>query len=1031
MKPQRGEAIYWRSLGELAGTPEFRAFLEAEFPQPADRPDGPTRRRMLQIMAASLALAGASGCRRWPEEKLVPYAHRPPGRVPGRTERYATAMELGGVAQPLLVTCYDGRPIKVEGNLEHPAGAPAGVFAQACVLDLYDPHRSRFPTRRVEGVAGRREARRHEDFEAFCRPHFAALRTAGGAGLAFLGRETSSPSVAAMRTRIQEAFPQARWHVWESLNRDHEREGARRAFGRVLRTQLRLDQADVIACFDADILGQHPDASRHARDWAAGRRSADQGRMNRLHVIESGYSLTGAAADHRLPASPRDIALLVAALAGRLGVPGAEAPPGMHPGEQAAWIERLAADLGAHPGRAVVAAGPSLPPEVHVLCHAINARLDAVGRTIVLIEDPCAESSSQTGSLRSLVEAMNSGQVGTLVILGGNPVYDAPADLDFPAALARVATSIHLGVYEDETALGCRWHLPQAHDLESWGDARTWDGTITSLQPMIRPLYDGRTVIELLALLLEDPADGPEIVRRTFATLLPAGDFESAWRRVLHDGFLDGSASRPVEAAASSEAVAAALRELRGVSVEPGANPAATTVVFRGDARVHDGRFAHNAWLQETPDPMSTLTWDNAAMISVADAARLGIAQGDVVAIRCGGATLEIPACVMPGQPAGVVALALGGGRTAAGPVGSGVGADAGRLRTCGGLWSAAAEISRTGRTHRLALTQDHHAIDRLGAAERERRVGTLVREGVLEEYAADPQFARKAAHAVPDVRLWEDPAAYDGHRWGMVIDLNVCIGCNACAIACQAENNVPVVGRDEVLRGREMHWLRVDRYFRGDPAAPSPPVVHQPLTCHHCENAPCEQVCPVAATVHDTEGLNTMVYNRCIGTRYCSNNCPFKVRRYNWLDYHSKPPRSGPRPWFGMPDSQQKAEIDDVRKLGFNPDVTVRMRGVMEKCTFCVQRIQAARIAARRQQRGLTDGEVIPACAQACPTQAIVFGDLNDPASRVRALQDHPRAYTLLDELNLRVRTRYLAKVRHPLPTDAPAGHGAIKEHA
>ena len=457
------------------------------------------------------------------------------------------------------------------------------------MLDLYDPHRSRFPTQRIGGTARRREARHREDFEAFCRPHFAALRAAGGAGLAFLSRETSSPSVAAMRGRLSEAFPRSRWHVWEPLNLDGQREGARRAFGRDLRIRLRLDQADVIACFDADLLGQYPDASRHARDWAAGRRSADQGRMNRLHVIESGYSLTGAAADHRLPAPPQTVARLAAALAAALGVPGVAGLPLADAGEHAAWIERLAADLAAHSGRAVVAAGPSQPPEVQVLCHAINARLDAFGRAVVPIEDPAAEPVLQTESLRSLVEAMAAGQVHTLVMLGGNPVYDAPADLDFAAALARVPTSIHLGLYEDETARDCTWHLPQAHDLESWGDARAWDGTIGPIQPLIRPLYDGWPVIELLALLLDDPPDGEAIVRRTFASLLPAGDFETAWRRVLHDGFLEGSASGAVDVELAAGAARTAAEDLlRRSAGAGGAGPAESmTIVFRGDARLY------------------------------------------------------------------------------------------------------------------------------------------------------------------------------------------------------------------------------------------------------------------------------------------------------------------------------------------------------------------------------------------------------------------------------------------------------------
>ena len=610
--------------------------------------------------------------------------------------------------------------------------------------------------------------------------------------------------------------------------------------------------------------------------------------------------------------------------------------------------------------------------------------------TYVAAPDP--ERPAHLAAIAGLAAEIDAGGVATLVVLGGNPAYDAPADLGFAAALAKVPVAMHLGLFDDETAAACRWHLPRAHVLESWGDVRAWDGTVSVVQPLIEPLYGGRTPIELVATLLGDVEPrGHELVRATFAATVGAADIEGAWRTALRDGVVAGSAPPAVAVGPRGETLAARLAALRGAAAAAGYE-----LVFTADATLRDGRFANNAWLQELPDPLGKLTWDNAAWLSPADAERLGLEDGDVVTVTSGPRALDIAVAVLPGQPAGSIALPLGYGRTRAGRVGTGVGFDTYALRTSAAPhFAAGATVTATGRSHELATTQDHHAIDKVGFEERGRRLGELVREGTLAEYLATPGFAAERGPEVAPAPLFRE-LRYDGeHQWGMAIDLSACIGCNACTVACQAENNIPVVGKAQVLKGREMHWIRLDRYFSGK--ADEPKVVFQPMACQHCENAPCEQVCPVAATVHSDEGLNPMVYNRCVGTRYCSNNCPYKVRRFNFFNYYKSVPQ--------------------VEKMVFNPEVTIRARGVMEKCTFCVQRIETAKIAARNDNRPLRDGEIVPACAQTCPTRAITFGDLRDLDSAVSRLHRSPRAYGLLAELAVKPRNLYLAKLRNPAP--------------
>jgi molybdopterin-containing oxidoreductase family iron-sulfur binding subunit len=987
---------YWRSLDELADTPGFNDLVAREFPGLAEEiADPATRRDFLKILGASLGMVGLTSCR-WPKELILPFASQPEGHVPGVPRQYATAFELGGAAAGLLVTSFDGRPTKIEGNPLHPGSlGAASALAQAAVLELYDPERSQHPVRR-EG--GREIAQTWDDFATLSRAQFAGLRAKRGAGLAVLAEESSSPSMARLRARFAEVFPQATWHEYEPLSRDNEREGLRVALGRPLRPVYRFNRAEVIVCLDADPLHGHPDALRHAREFAA-RRRGEKGKASRLFVAECVPSLTGAAADHRLPVPPSEGAAVAAALAAGLAAAGVALPDWLRPlvGSAVAtgasrFVSAGVRELAAARGRGLLLAGERHDAAIHALVAALNAALGNVGHTVDYVDASGGQGSAHAATLGELGTAMEAGRVDTLMILGGNPAYNGPADLAFAAKLGKARTSIHLSLFDDETSRRCTWHVPRAHLLETWGDARAWDGTLSVQQPLIEALYGGRSAIELLSAALDDAlASGYEIVRETFGGLVGAADLEATWRRTLHDGVLAGSAWRPLEPAAAPEGLSGVAARLAA-----GRSGEGLTAVFVADASVHDGRFANSAWLQELPDPLTKIAWDNAACLGPETAARLGVAHGDVVKLAVGGRSLEIAAYVLPGMAAGTVALPLGYGRTAAGRVGTGVGFDTYVLRAAGSPWVAGGvTVEKTGRTYLLATTQDHHAIDVIGLRERERRIGELIHEVELADFENDPGVVRREVEDIAPLPLFTELDYKGEHQWGMAIDLSACLGCHACTIACQAENNIAVVGKAQVAKGREMHWIRVDRYFSGKPETPK--IVFQPVACQHCEMAPCESVCPVAATVHSDEGLNQMVYNRCVGTRYCSNNCPFKVRRFNYLNYFKKLPQ--------------------VEKMVFNPEVTIRSRGVMEKCTFCVQRIEAVKIAAKNDRRPISDGEITPACAQTCPTEAIVFGDLKDPDSRVSRLHRNERAYGLLAELNVQPRTRYLARLRNPAP--------------
>ncbi|NQT36690.1 MAG: TAT-variant-translocated molybdopterin oxidoreductase, partial [Planctomycetes bacterium] len=925
LKPKHDpRETYWRSLAGLAESPEAQVWLEAEFPTAAD-PGGINRRRWLEVMGASLALASVGGCR-WETEEILPLVSRPDGYVPGKPLHYATAMDTAGVAEGLLVTSMDGRPIKVEGNPKHPQSLGAtGVHAQAAVLPLYDPDRSRQVIDQTEDDA------RSTDWAAFTQfadVHFERLRQAKGGGFRVLSAASSSPTLAALRDELLDAFPQAVWHEFEPVTRDNERLGAARVFGNPYRVHPKLAEARVIVCLDADPLGSHPASVRLAHDFAQSRELSEQKTwMSRLYAVESGYSLSGAAADHRLPLRPAEIAQFASALEAALrGTTFAGHDDTSPVGK---FFRAVVEDLlaGENKGHSVVMAGSGQPPAVHAAVHRINALLENVGQTVHYTAEPNPDRPTHVDSIRDLAAAMAGGQVDTLLVLGGNPVYNAPADVEFTEALEKVATSIHLSLYRDETSRGCTWHLPEAHFLETWGDARSWDGTYSVAQPLIRPLHGGRSAIELLATVLgstpaDGQTDGQSLVRTTFGSLVEDGDdMRKQWRKTIHDGLLAGS-EWPLEVPEPMVIIHDG-DPAPPVIPSPQWEKGPVDVIFAPDARLFDGRFANNGWLQELPEQMTKITWDNAAILGPETALALAIEDNMVVRLSLGGEAVELPAYVLPGQATGTVTVWLGYGRTAAGLVGGStedqiepVGKDLYALRTADTMCHATgATLEATGQRYDLATTQDHHAIDTTGGQGRDHRLGDLVMETTE---AAHPQYADIAKHLehLPELESPWDEHSYDGRRWGMAIDLSKCIGCGACVVACQAENNIPIVGRQRIRQGREMHWLRIDRYFKGDPDRPQ--AVCQPVACQQCELAPCEQVCPVAATVHSAEGLNDMVYNRCVGTRYCANNCPYKVRRFNYFNY--------------------RKDLEDPRnatlKMALNPDVTVRSRGVMEKCT-------------------------------------------------------------------------------------------------
>src|SRR5580658_10275167 len=972
---------YWRSLEELAGSPEFREMMHREFPKGASEwLDAVSRRGFLRLMGASLAMAGMTACTKQPLQPIVPYVRQPEDVVPGLPMFYATAFTLGGYASPILVESNLYRPTKIEGNEQHPASlGGTDIFAQASILGMYDPDRS-------QTIAYLGDVRTWGNFLEAIRGPLNAQKAVQGAGIRILTPTVSSPALADQLRSVLKLYPQAKWHVYEPVNRDNVFEGAKMAFGQAVETQYKLENADVIVSLDADFLyAGFPGSTRYIRDFAK-RRNPDAGNMSRLYVVESTMTSTGAKADHRLPVRASD----VAAFAGHLpaAISTNEPVPTLEHPEQQKFTNALVQELRSHRGSSVVIPGDHQPLVVHVLAHEINQALGNVGKTVFYTDPVDANPINQTDSIKDLVADMRAGKVDMLFILGGNPAYDAPADLNFADALknTNIPMRVHLGLYQDETAELCQWHVNEAHYLEAWGDARAYDGTVSIVQPLIAPLYGGKSAYELTALLAgQAEATGHEIVQGFWRKQHPGADFEAFWRKSLHDGWIEGTTFAPKQIA------------VKAASYLPFAKtqPNAIEINFRRDPCVYDGCFSNNGWLQELPKPMSKMTWDNPVLIGPAMAARMDLKSEDLVTLELNGKKVTAPVWIQAGHPDNSVTVFLGYGRKRAGRVGTAQGFDAYPLRTSAAPWIASGvTIKKTGDTYKLASTQGYQSMDTPDGGHR-----PLVRETTLEEYRKEPDFAKEDETPYGLTLYPNYPYKEETYAWGMTIDLNSCVGCNNCMLACQSENNIAVVGKEQTVIGRHMHWIRVDAYYQGD--RDNPKAFFQPVPCMQCENAPCEVVCPVGATNHSTEGLNDMVYNRCVGTRYCSNNCPYKVRRFNFLLF-------------------QDWETPQYKMMR-NPDVSVRSRGVMEKCTYCVQRINERRIDAERENRKINDSnhedELKTACQQSCPAGAIVFGNINDPNSKVSKLKAQSRNYSLLGELNTRPRTTYLAEVSNPNP--------------
>ncbi len=995
---------FWRSVGELAQTEGFKQASAGEFLSGVKSPGGLSRRDALKLMGASAALASLAACTKMPLQKIVPYVNAPEEIIPGKPLFYASTMPWQGVAQGVVVWSFMGRPTKVEGNNENPGSmGGANVFMQGSALDLYDPDRSEVLIQ--DGRVGS-----WNDFLV----HIDELRAAHlrnqGAGLRFFTGTITSPSVGDQMNDLLKQFPQAKWHQYEAVSRDNVREGARLAFGEYIETIYRFDQADVVVSLDADFMFSNPAGLRYALDFANKRRvTGPDSQMNRFYAVEPSPTVTGSQADHRLRLRPAQVGEFARLLAAALNVKVQGLGQPSIPSLPESWIPALVRDLQAHQGSSLIVAGDSQPPQIHALAHAMNAALGNVGKTIVYTAPIEVNPVNQLKSLRELVRDMQAGQVQTLVMLGGNPVYTAPVDLDFAQALSKVPDRIYLSLYDDETFELCNWHVPAAHYLESWGDVRAYDGTVSTIQPLIAPIYDGKTASELLTLLQGQAGRTAHTIVHDYwqgqQKKLTPEQFEVQWETWLEKGVIEGTAlpPMPVKLAANLDVSGPA---------DASASESGLDIVFMPDPTIWDGSFCNNGFLQELPKPFNKLTWDNVVMISPATAQRLGLTmdpaefvKGEVVELTYQGRKVKGPVFIYPGQADDCIAVTLGYGRTRAGRFGTGTGFNTYPIRPSSNLWfGSGAELRKTGGLYKLASTQYHFAIEQNGketggedAAAFNRR---LVRTATLEEFRQNPGFAKDPADETTKAQSLYPvlPAPYDfkkSPQWGMSIDLNACIGCNACVIACQAENNIAVVGKDQTARGRSMHWIRVDSYYHGD--WNNPEIYNEVLPCMQCENAPCEYVCPVGATMTGPEGINQMVYNRCVGTRYCSNNCPYKVRRFNFFLYSD---------W-------QTPSLYALR----NPLVTVRSRGVMEKCTYCIQRIRLHEIPAEEAGRKLRPNEVLTACQQTCPTKAIVFGDILNPEAEVYKRKAQVNKYGLLEDLNVRPRTTYLAKIWNPNP--------------
>jgi len=1005
---------YWKSLNELANNKEYKKFAEREFPENAtELGDQVSRRSFLRVMGASIALAGFASCRR-PVQKILPYSRQPEEVTPGVPLYYASAMPFQDALTGVVIENHEGRPTKVEGNEMHPASlGSSSKFNQASMLQMYDPDRSRYVSRDGERTS-------FDNFVSFCNEHFSDT----GRNIAFISEANSSPTYNRIKEQALNKFSNAQWVTYEAFSEDNALEGTNIAFGERLRTVNHFGQANVIVSFDNDFL--NPAANKNSvedtRRFSDARKvTSEEDDMLRFYSIESTFTITGSNADNRLKIKSSEIPLFIHALASELSgsVSGLSAFSELsNKFSDHEWVTVLAEDLLNNRGSSILTVGSEHAAEVHAAVAAINSALGNAGDSVTYHRVPHLNKGNNREALRNVTESLRNGEIDTVVMIGANPVFTAPSDLNFSDALTNAETTIHLGQYTNETAGQCNWHVNRTHYLEAWGDGYDYTGTRSIIQPQIEPLFSGISEIEFLnAVATGSRAKGFDLVRETWRGYLST-NFQSNWEKILHDGLDESGSSFPAQSVSISNGFSSAIRQFISNTSES----SGTELVIRPDSKLFDGRYANNGWLQELPDPMTKITWDNVALMSKktadrlgVEAAGLGVANVDVLAITVNGTTVEIPAWVQPGHADDSITITVGYGREGVGKVANGTGVDTYPLRsTSAMLYATDVQVENTGKKYEIACTQDHNSMEGR----------SLLRHATLQEYRDNPDFSTydSAYNAELPGEAYAgeqgqdrplsifdaiDEADYPDYepQWGMTIDLNSCIGCGTCTIACQAENNIPVIGKREVSNGREMHWIRTDRYFEGD--VDDPKALHQPVPCMHCELAPCEQVCPVAATTHSDDGMNQMTYNRCIGTRYCANNCPYKVRRFNFFNYTKEFLTTGSDP--------------EVVQMAMNPEVTVRFRGVMEKCTFCVQRVNRAKINKKIETDGESlkpdDGSVETACQQACPADAIYFGDLTDPDSKVTQTKKNNRNYLLLEELNTRPRTSYLAKLRNPNP--------------
>ncbi len=1080
---------YWKSLDDLADSPNFRTWLEREFPQGAAEIEGVDRRNFMKIMGASFALAGfgLSGCRA-PTQYVLPYSKQPERVIPGVPLYYASSMPTGWDNIPLVVETHEARPTKIEGNPSYTGYRGAtDIYGQASVLDLYDLDRARWSHTKNERRLSRAAVR---DLIAKVRKTYADN---GGEGLVFLANCSTSPTRARLVRKLKEELPRAVWAEYEPIRFDRAEQALERFTGKRVRPVADFSKAKRVLAIDSDFM--HTDAGHlaSARGFAEARRvnKADEAsRMNRLYAVESNYSVTGASADHRLRLASSQMTAFLALVAAEVFEQtggGAELVSALRAKAKGfdgkpEWIVECARDLVSHKGQSLVVVGSHLPAEAHVLAFAINNQLGAAGATVNYLEVP----STGAAGITDVAAAIRSGSVRSLVILGGNPAYDAPGDLGFADLIRSVDEVIRFGYYHDETSHLAGYHIAANHYLESWSDGRTWDGAYVPVQPVILPLFEGFSELEFLSGFVAGVNGEPyDLVRKTFSESI--GDStDLTFQTWLAEGVIAGSRFAVANPSLDKSAL---LLTVRNADLRQPA-PTEGSLEFRIIPSSHawDGRYNNNGWMQECPDPMTKLTWENAILVSPRLAKALNITPQPMVLNQLGqanmasstfkqgkdiapvaeltvnGTTIRGPVLIQPGLDNYTVVLQLGYGRPKSGRVGSsrdgsGIGFDVYPFtRADQPGFVSGGKLSILPETYVLANTQMHWSME--GRA--------IVREANNTDYEQNPDFVSKMgmeAHSpaiygsdkdlsvaekalqvprgggaykppafgepAPNVKVWNQPGArekwLEPQQWGMVIDLNTCIGCNACVVACQSENNIPIVGKDQVVRGREMHWIRLDRYFSAGVGPDGkidtteipedPQVSFQSVACMHCELAPCESVCPVNATVHDEQGLNVMAYNRCVGTRYCANNCPYKVRRFNFFDWNKREIGEFYKGPFGKEQNQELIEMQR------NPDVTVRMRGVMEKCTYCTQRIEAAKINQKVKARDsadvkVPDGTIKTACQQVCPTAAITFGDITDETSEVNHMKQSDRDYSVLGYLNIRPRTTYLARLRNPNPS-------------